>query len=127
MIFHSRKKRVNPFKIGEKKIYTVFASFFLIPKNVVKFTFCKNSPKNKLILKIFILLSPVCPDKSIKIFILSFFILKTSIHTKFEAQLFRTEMDLMEGVSVPENLLKELKNTSVIDGMPIPNHPWIKQ
>ena len=57
----------------------------------------------------------------------SFFILKTSIHTKFEAQLFRTEMDLMEGVSVPENLLKELKNTSVIDGMPIPNHPWIKQ
>jgi RHS repeat-associated protein len=54
-----------------------------------------------------------------------FFILKTSIHTKFESQLFRTEMDLMEGISVPESLFKKLNNTSVIDGVPLPNHPWL--
>nr|WP_291131278.1 RHS repeat-associated core domain-containing protein [Flavobacterium sp. UBA7682] len=56
-----------------------------------------------------------------------FFILKTSIQTKYEAQLFRTEMDLMDAISVPENLLKKLNKTSVIDEMPIPNHPWIKK
>jgi RHS repeat-associated protein len=56
----------------------------------------------------------------------SFFILKTSINTKYEAQLFRAEMDLMNGIIVPENILKKLNNTSVIDGIPIPNHPWIK-
>lgn len=56
----------------------------------------------------------------------SFFILKTSINPKYESLLFRTEMDMMKAVSVPEKLFKNLKNTSVIDGMPIPNHPWIK-
>ncbi|GGD34343.1 hypothetical protein [Flavobacterium orientale] len=57
-----------------------------------------------------------------------FFIIKTSINTKYETLLFRTEMDLMEGISVPNNLFKKLnlKNTSVIDAMPLPNHPWIK-
>jgi RHS repeat-associated protein len=56
-----------------------------------------------------------------------FFILKTSIQTKFESQLFRTEMDLMEATSVPSNLLNKLRKTSVVDDVPLPSHPWIKQ
>lgn len=54
-----------------------------------------------------------------------YFILKTSVNNKYEV-FFKTQMDMMEGTDIPLKFLKANK-TSVIDEIPIPDHPWIKK
>ncbi|RQO30391.1 hypothetical protein DBR32_12540 [Taibaiella sp. KBW10] len=55
-----------------------------------------------------------------------FTIIKTSIPNKYSSMLYRGEMDLMQGVSVPNNLFNQLSKPSIFNQTPLPNHPWIK-
>lgn len=55
-----------------------------------------------------------------------FTIIKTSIPNKYAPMLYRGEMDLMPGVSVPSSLFNQLSQPSIFNYTPIPNHPWIK-
>jgi len=55
-----------------------------------------------------------------------FTIIKTSISNRYIPMLYRGEMDLMQGVSVPSNLFQKLSTPSIFNHSPLPNHPWIK-
>jgi hypothetical protein len=56
-----------------------------------------------------------------------FTIINTSLPKRFGFKLFKGEMDLMRGVSVPENLFNNLSKPSILDSAPLGNHPWLKK
>jgi hypothetical protein len=55
-----------------------------------------------------------------------FTIIRTSISNKYASILYRGEMDLMQSISVPNNLFNQLSKPSILNHIPLPNHPWIK-
>jgi hypothetical protein len=55
-----------------------------------------------------------------------FTIIKTSIPNKYSPMLYRGEMDLMQGVSVPRSLFNQLSKPSIFNNTPLPNHSWIR-
>jgi hypothetical protein len=57
---------------------------------------------------------------------LPFTIIKTSIPKKYGSMLYRGEMDLMQGISVPRSLFNRLSKPTHFNYTPLPNHPWIR-
>lgn len=56
-----------------------------------------------------------------------FTIIKTSISTRYLPMLYQGEMDLMQAISVPNNLLNKLPKPTILNNSPLPNHPFLKK
>ena len=55
-----------------------------------------------------------------------FTIISTTIPKRYSPQLYQFETDLMQGVSVPNNLFNKLSKPQVFNYTLLPKHPWIK-
>ena len=55
-----------------------------------------------------------------------FTIIQTKIPNKYSSQLYKGEMDLMDVISVPNDLFNKLTTPKTLFSTPLPKHPWLK-